>query len=141
MKITSRGRYAVIAMLDIALTPKKGTVTLAMISERQEISLPYLEQIFSKLKKENLVISSRGPGGGYNLSRDAKNISIKDIVLAVDEEIDPKKCAGKQNCKKNGSCLSHHLWDDLSNNIEQFLSGVSLQTVIDKKTHQNEITF
>lgn len=141
MKLTSKGRYAVIAMLHIALTQSKSSITLAIISESQEISLSYLEQIFSKLKKANLVNSCRGPGGGYTLTRSADKISIREIVVAVDETIDPKKCAGKQNCKKDGACLSHHLWDDLSATIERFLSGVSLQDVIDKKTTFKTISF
>jgi Rrf2 family iron-sulfur cluster assembly transcriptional regulator len=141
MKLTSKGRYAVIAMLHIALKQSSSSTTLAMISESQEISLSYLEQIFAKLKKENLVLSVRGPGGGYRLSRLASEISIKSIVRAVDEKIDPKKCAGKQDCKKNGACLSHHLWDELSITIEKFLANVSLQDVIDRKSKHSIITF
>lgn len=141
MKLTSKGRYAVIAMLHIALKQSSSSTTLAMISESQEISLSYLEQIFAKLKKENLVLSVRGPGGGYRLSRLASEISIKSIVRAVDEKIDLKKCAGKQDCKKNGACLSHHLWDELSITIEKFLANVSLQDVIDRKSKHSIITF
>lgn len=141
MKLTSKGRYAVIAMLHIALKQSSSSTTLAMISESQEISLSYLEQIFAKLKKENLVLSVRGPGGGYRLSRLASEISIKSIVRAVEEKIDPKKCAGKQDCKKNGACLSHHLWDELSITIEKFLANVSLQDVIDRKSKHSIITF
>lgn len=141
MKLTSKGRYAVIAMLHIALKQSSSSTTLAMISESQEISLSYLEQIFAKLKKENLVLSVRGPAGGYRLSRLASEISIKSIVRAVDEKIDPKKCAGKQDCKKNGACLSHHLWDELSITIEKFLANVSLQDVIDRKSKHSIITF
>lgn len=132
MKLTSKGRYAVIAMLDIALSPSNNSITLAMISKRQEISLPYLEQIFAKLKKANLVISYRGPGGGYCLNGNASDISIQSIIRAVDEDLDPKSCDGKQNCKQNGVCLSHHLWDDLSNTIEKFLKNVTLQSVINR---------
>jgi Rrf2 family iron-sulfur cluster assembly transcriptional regulator len=141
MKLTSKGRYAVIAMLHIALTQSKSSITLAMISESQEISLSYLEQIFAKLKKANLVNSSRGPGGGYSLTRSADEISIREIVTAVDEKIDPKKCAGKQNCKKDGACLSHHLWEELSATIEAFLNNVSLQDVINKKTNFKLVSY
>lgn len=141
MKLTSKGRYAVIAMLHIALKQSAGLTTLAMISDSQEISLSYLEQIFAKLKKAGLVISIRGPGGGYRLSRLATEISIKSIVIAVDEKIDPKKCSGKKNCKKEGACLSHHLWEELSNNIERFLANMSLQDVIDRKSTHSIVTF
>jgi Rrf2 family iron-sulfur cluster assembly transcriptional regulator len=142
MKLTSKGRYAVTAMLDIALNQSKGSITLAMISERQDISLSYLEQIFAKLKKNKLVLSARGPGGGYRLSRVASEITIKQIISAVNEDIEARKCKGKSNCKGGDECLSHELWSDLSSMIEQFLDNVTLQEVIDKR-HRNlqEVAF
>lgn len=133
MKLTSKGRYAVTAMLDIALNQEKGAITLSLISERQGISLSYLEQIFAKLKKAQLVSSARGPGGGYRLSRHPKEISVGQIIHAVDENLDARQCAGRQNCKDGEECLSHHLWCDISHKIDGFLKGIALQDVLDKK--------
>lgn len=142
MKLTSKGRYAVTAMLDIALNQSKGPITLAMISERKDISLSYLEQIFAKLKKFDLVLSARGPGGGYRLSRDAGEITVNQIIGAVNEDLEPRKCRGKSNCKGGDECLSHELWSELSVMIEEFLDNVTLQEVIDKKNTQvKEIAF
>lgn len=142
MKLTSKGRYAVTAMLDIALNQSKGPITLAMISERQDISLSYLEQIFAKLKKYDLVLSARGPGGGYRLSRDANEISVNQIIAAVNEDLDPRKCRGKENCKGGDECLSHELWTELSIMIEEFLDNVTLQEVINKREAQvKEVAF
>ena len=120
MKLTSKGRYAVTAMLDIAINQSKGPITLAMISERQDISLSYLEQIFAKLKKSDLVLSARGPGGGYRLSRDPGEISVSEVIAAVNEDLEARKCKGRENCKGGEECLSHELWSDLSEMIEQF---------------------
>jgi Rrf2 family iron-sulfur cluster assembly transcriptional regulator len=131
MKLTSKGRYAVTAMIDIALNQDLGSITLSEISERQDISLSYLEQLFAKMKRADLVHSTRGPGGGYKLSREANEISISQIIFAVDEKLDPRKCEGKGNCQGGKQCLSHRLWDDLSDMIEDFLSDVNLQTLID----------
>jgi len=133
MKLTSKGRYAVTAMIDIALNQNKGAITLSLISDRQGISLSYLEQLFSKLKKADLVSSARGPGGGYRLSRLPGEISISEIIHAVDESVDARKCAGKGNCHSGGECLSHELWTDLSGMIDSFLKGITLQCVVDKK--------
>lgn len=142
MKLTSKGRYAVTAMIDIALNQDKGAITLSLISERQGISLSYLEQLFAKLKKAGLVSSARGPGGGYRLSRIASEISISEIIRAVDESIDARKCAGKSNCHGGEECLSHSLWTDLSDTIDSFLKSITLQGVVDKKqTNLKEITF
>lgn len=142
MKLTSKGRYAITAMLDIALNQSKGSITLAMISERQDISLSYLEQIFAKLKKYDLVLSARGPGGGYRLSRDANEISVNQIIAAVNEDLDPRKCRGKENCKGGDECLSHELWTELSIMIEEFLDNVTLQEVINKREAQvKEVAF
>lgn len=141
MKLTSKGRYAVTAMLDIAVNQAAGPITLAMISDRQEISLSYLEQIFAKLKKSGLVLSARGPGGGYRLSRNADNISISEIILAMDENMDPRKCQGKENCQGGARCLSHELWSDLSSMIGGFLDRITLQQLIDKRTRVTEVQF
>jgi len=132
MKLTSKGRYAVLAMLDIAIHQHEGPITLSMISERQHISLSYLEQIFAKLKKAGLVASARGPGGGYRLSRAAADIFINQIMHAVNEDVDPRRCKGGGNCGAGAQCLSHFLWDELSQMIEAFLADVSLQQVIDR---------
>lgn len=137
MKLTSKGRYAVTAMLDIALNQDKGAITLSLISERQGISLSYLEQIFAKLKKAELVSSARGPGGGYRLSRHPKEISVGQIVHAVDENIDASQCSGKQNCKGGQECLSHHLWCEISDKIDGFLQSIALQDVLDKQNRES----
>ncbi|BBP42968.1 Rrf2 family transcriptional regulator [Thiosulfativibrio zosterae] len=141
MKLTSKGRYAVTAMLDIALNQASGPITLSMISERQDISLSYLEQIFAKLKKSDLVLSARGPGGGYRLSRDASQISVSQIITAMNENMDSRKCKGKQNCQGGVECLSHELWSDLSDMIDGFLEHISLQQLIDKRSKVKEIKF
>lgn len=133
MKLTSKGRYAVTAMIDIALNQDKGPITLALISESQGISLSYLEQLFAKLKKSDLVSSARGPGGGYRLSRPAEDISVNLIIHAVDESVDARKCAGKSNCHGGDECLSHELWSDLSVMMEQFLSNITLKDLLEKK--------
>lgn len=133
MKLTSKGRYAVTAMIDIALNQGKGPITLSLISERQGISLSYLEQLFAKLKRAGLVSSARGPGGGYRLSRAAGEVTISQIIHAVDELVDARKCAGKANCKNGDECLSHNLWADLSGLIDTFLKSITLQTLIDQK--------
>lgn len=141
MKLTSKGRYAVTAMLDIALNQSSGPITLSMISERQDISLSYLEQIFAKLKKSDLVLSARGPGGGYRLSREASEISISEIIRAMNENMDPRKCKGKQNCQGGLECLSHELWSDLSEMIDGFLEHINLQQLIDKRSRVKEVRF
>jgi len=142
MKLTSKGRYAVTAMIDIALNQNKGPITLSLISERQGISLSYLEQLFAKLKKAGLVSSARGPGGGYRLSRPADEVTVSQIIHAVDELIDARKCGGKANCHGGDQCLSHELWSDLSGLIDTFLKSITLQTLIDKKhSDLKEISF
>lgn len=130
MKLTTKGRYAVTAMLDVALKPDSVPVTLADISERQGISLSYLEQLFSKLRKAGLVRSVRGPGGGYLLGRSADEINIAEVILAVNEVIDATRCKGKANCDEGDACLTHNLWQQLSDQIETFLSEISLAKVI-----------
>ena len=130
MKLTTKGRYAVTAMLDLALHGENGPVPLAAISERQEISLSYLEQLFSRLRKNGLVVSTRGPGGGYCVSRSLDQVVVSQIIGAVNESVDATQCAGKENCLSDGRCLTHDLWEDLSRQIEDFLSGVSLADMI-----------
>jgi Rrf2 family iron-sulfur cluster assembly transcriptional regulator len=142
MKLTSKGRYAVTAMIDIALNQEKGAITLSLISERQGISLSYLEQLFAKLKKSELVSSARGPGGGYRLSRPASEISVSDIIHAVDESVDARKCAGKADCQGGDECLSHELWSGLSATIDSFLKSITLQDIVDKRqTCVKEVSF
>ncbi len=126
MKLTSKGRYAVTAMLDVALHSTKGPVPLADISERQEISLSYLEQLFSRLRREKLVDSVRGPGGGYLLGRDATDIAIGEVIRAVDETVDATRCSGHADCQGGERCLTHSLWQDLSDRISVFLNGITL---------------
>lgn len=126
MKLTSKGRYAVTAMLDVALHSRNGPVSLADISERQEISLSYLEQLFARLRKEQLVSSVRGPGGGYKLGRAAGDIAIGEVIRAVDESVDATRCQGQADCQGGERCLTHTLWQDLSDRISQFLNGISI---------------
>jgi len=133
MRLTTKGRYAVTAMLDLALNADKGPVSLADISKRQEISLSYLEQLFSRLRKNELVSSVRGPGGGYRLSREASDIFVAQIIDAVNESIDATNCRGEGNCQKGQVCLTHHLWCDLSDQIHQFLSSISLASLVARK--------
>jgi Rrf2 family iron-sulfur cluster assembly transcriptional regulator len=130
MKLTTKGRYAVTAMLDLALHSEQGPVPLAAISERQEISLSYLEQLFSRLRKKGLVVSTRGPGGGYRVSRSLEEVAVSQIIGAVNESVDATQCSGAENCLSSGRCLTHDLWEDLSSQIEDFLSGVSLADMI-----------
>jgi len=134
MKLTTKGRYAVTAMLDLALHAQTGPVSLAEISSRQEISLSYLEQLFSRLRKHDLVASTRGPGGGYRVARSLDKVAVSEIIMAVNESVDATQCAGKENCHSHGRCLTHDLWEGLSEQIEEFLSGVSLQDLIDKQS-------
>jgi Rrf2 family iron-sulfur cluster assembly transcriptional regulator len=137
MKLTTKGRYAVTAMLDLALHGASGPVSLAEISLRQEISLSYLEQLFSKLRRSGLVTSTRGPGGGYSVARDLSEVAVSEIIGAVNESVDTTQCAGKENCHSHGRCLTHDLWEGLSAQIEEFLSSVSLQDMIDRQRVQN----
>lgn len=136
MKLTAKGRYAVTAMLDLAVHEDKGPISLADISERQGISLSYLEQLFAKLRRRNLVQSVRGPGGGYRLSRSADEIFVAQIVDSVDENVDATKCHGHANCQGGEKCLTHELWSDLSDQIHQFLNGIDLASLIEKRTVQ-----
>ena len=132
MKLTTRGRYAVTAMLDLAIHGGEDPITLADISARQEISLSYLEQLFSKLRREDLVRSIRGPGGGYQLAREHDRIFVAQIIDAVDESIDATNCQGRGDCNHGEVCLTHHLWQDLSDQIHGFLSGISLGDLVNR---------
>lgn len=126
LRLTSKGRYAVTAMLDVALHSERGPVSLADISERQGISLSYLEQLFSRLRKAGLVSSVRGPGGGYRLGHDPYAIAIGMVIAAVDESVDATKCQGKGDCQGGARCLTHTLWRDLSTRISDFLNDITL---------------
>lgn len=137
MRLTTKGRYAVTAMLDLAIHQDEGLITLSDIAERQGISLSYLEQLFSRLRKNNLVSSMRGPGGGYTLSTDAANIHVTQIIVAVDESVDTTRCGGAANCQDNKQCLTHDLWHNLSDHIRQYLSEISLQDLIDNRSAQS----
>lgn len=137
MRLTTKGRYAVTAMLDLALHQESGPISLADISSRQGISLSYLEQLFAKLRKQALVKSVRGPGGGYLLGREADTISVAELVDAVNESIDATKCSGEQGCQGGDVCLTHYLWQDLSAQIHQFLSNISLRELVDRKDIQS----
>jgi Rrf2 family iron-sulfur cluster assembly transcriptional regulator len=132
MKLTSKGRYAVTAMLDVSLHSQKGPVSLADISERQEISLSYLEQLFSRLRKDKLVDSVRGPGGGYKLGREPQDISIGEVIRAVNESVDATKCQGKGDCQGGERCLTHNLWEGLSERINVFLNGITLGELMEQ---------
>ncbi len=130
MRLTTKGRYAVTAMLDLALHSEKGPVSLADISTRQGISLSYLEQLFSRLRQFKLVKSVRGPGGGYQLMTSTAEISVAQVVDAVSESLDATRCEGQGNCQEGEVCLTHHLWQDLSAQIHRFLSGISLADLV-----------
>jgi Rrf2 family transcriptional regulator, iron-sulfur cluster assembly transcription factor len=132
MRLTTKGRYAVTAMLDLALHQDQGPISLADISTRQGISLSYLEQLFSRLRKNSLVCSIRGPGGGYRLNREKSDISIVQVIDAVSENMDVTRCEGEGGCQDGVKCLTHHLWSDLSDQIHGFLQGISLQDLVDR---------
>ena len=132
MRLTTKGRYAVTAMLDLALHKNQGPVSLADISQRQAISLSYLEQLFAKLRRCSLVSSVRGPGGGYELQGGSESIYIAQIVDAVNESIDSTKCKGAGDCQGGETCLTHYLWEDLSEQIHTFLEGISLADLVAK---------
>ena len=132
MRLTTKGRYAVTAMLDLAIHREHGPISLAEISQRQDISLSYLEQLFGRLRKGMLVKSVRGPGGGYELDGTPDYIKISHIIDAVNESVDTTKCQGAGNCQGGEICLTHHLWEDLSEQIHDFLQGVSLADLVTK---------
>ncbi len=131
MRLTTKGRYAVTAMLDLSLNYGIRPITLADISDRQGISLSYLEQLFALLRRQGLVSSSRGPGGGYRLSRPAAEMTVLDVICAVDEKIEATRCDGKANCDGDEQCLSHELWQSLSDQIRNYLAGITLGEVVE----------
>ena len=137
MRLTTRGRYAVTAMLDLALHAQDKPVSLAEISERQTVSLSYLEQLFSRLRQSGLVGSVRGPGGGYRLVESSANIWVADIIDAVNESVDTTNCQGRGDCQGGSICLTHYLWDDLSKQIHNFLSSISLADLVAKRDVQD----
>ncbi|HHJ12650.1 MAG TPA: Fe-S cluster assembly transcriptional regulator IscR [Chromatiales bacterium] len=132
MKLSTKGRYAVTAMMDLAIYGSAGPVTLADISQCQGISLSYLEQLFAKLRKAGLVEGVRGPGGGYRLARPANQISVAQIITAVDESVDMTRCKGEANCQDGESCLTHELWMDLSKRLYEFLDGITLADFVER---------
>lgn len=132
MKMTTKGRYAVTAMLDLALHDSEGPVNLADISHRQDISLTYLEQLFSKLRRHGLVDSARGPGGGYRLAMESDDITIARVIFSVDEPIDATRCGGKQDCQGDQRCLTHNLWMELNLHVSEFLNGISLGDLVQR---------
>ena len=130
MRLTTKGRFAVTAMIDVAMYGGEGPVTLAAVSARQKISLSYLEQLFGKLRRYGLVDSVRGPGGGYNLARPASSVSVADVITAVDEPIDATKCGGMENCDDDKRCMTHELWANLNTHIFAYLSSVTLEQLV-----------
>jgi Rrf2 family transcriptional regulator, iron-sulfur cluster assembly transcription factor len=142
MRLTTKGRFAVTAMIDLAMRQEKGPVTLAGISQRQEISLSYLEQLFGKLRRYELVDSVRGPGGGYSLARPAEQVTVADIIRAVDEPLDATQCGGKENChgadREHGQrCMTHDLWTNLNLRMSDYLKSVSLQDLVEQQKPKN----
>ncbi|WP_062311299.1 Fe-S cluster assembly transcription factor [Polynucleobacter sinensis] len=137
MRLTTKGRFAVTAMIDLALREAHGPVTLAGISQRQKISLSYLEQLFGKLRRFNIVESTRGPGGGYTLARKPEEVSVADIIVAVDEPLDATQCGGKGNChtdeENHGRCMTHDLWTNLNSKMVEYLSSVSLRDLVQQQ--------
>jgi len=144
MRLTTKGRYAVTAMLDLAIHADREPVTLSDISVRQDISLSYLEQLFARLRRSKLVQSVRGPGGGYRLGKATSQIAIVDIIDAVDESVDATRCHGRGNCQHGETCLTHYLWEELSQQIHDFLRGISLEDLMARQdvrrisSHQDE---
>ncbi|WP_148252774.1 Fe-S cluster assembly transcriptional regulator IscR [Aidingimonas lacisalsi] len=136
MRLTTKGRYAVTAMLDLALHTAHGPISLADISRRQDISLSYLEQLFARLRRSSLVNSVRGPGGGYLLAHDASVISVARIIDAVNESVDATRCQGMSDCQTGNTCLTHHLWCDLSREIHGYLDGITLGELIERNEVQ-----
>ncbi len=133
MRLTTKGRYAVTAMLDLALNHDSGPIRLAGISTRQGISLSYLEQLFAQLRRRKLVRSVRGPGGGYHLGRPAEQISVAEVIAAVNEDTDSTRCGGTGDCQDGETCLTHHLWMDLSDQIRNFLENISLGDLVSRR--------
>ena len=141
MRLTTKGRFAVTAMLDLAIHSPHGAVKLNAISERQQISLSYLEQLFSKLRRANLVESIRCPGGGYILAGSADQINIAQIIAAAEDSLDATQCSSKANCHNGTPCLTHQLWEDLNHTINDYLSGITLQSVLSQREDDRIISF
>jgi Rrf2 family transcriptional regulator, iron-sulfur cluster assembly transcription factor len=141
MRLTTKGRFAVTAMLDLAMHEIDKPVTLAGISERQAISLSYLEQLFSRLRRNGLVKSVRGPGGGYRLAKKQAEITVSEIISAVDELIDATQCGGQENCREERRCMTHDLWSSLNDKILEYLSGVSLANLVASQNNGKKIAF
>ncbi len=142
MRLTTKGRFAVTAMIDLALRQGKGPVTLSGISQRQSISLSYLEQLFGKLRRHEIVESIRGPGGGYSLARRADKVTVADIIIAVDEPLDATQCGGKDHCHgadatTGARCMTHELWATLNEKMVDYLDSVSLQDLVDQQRQKN----
>jgi Rrf2 family iron-sulfur cluster assembly transcriptional regulator len=142
MRLTTKGRFAVTAMIDLALRQGKGPVTLSGISQRQAISLSYLEQLFGKLRRHEIVASIRGPGGGYSLARKADKVTVADIIIAVDEPLDATQCGGKESCHgadaaSGARCMTHELWATLNEKMVDYLDSVSLQDLVDQQKQKN----
>ena len=133
MRLTTKGRFAVTAMIDLAARQDDGPVTLAGIAERQKISLSYLEQLFGKLRRHDLVSSVRGPGGGYRLVRSMDEITVADIIIAVDEPLDATQCGGKQNCHDAQRCMTHDLWANLNKRMYAYLDSVTLRALVERQ--------
>ena len=134
MRLTTKGRYAVTAMLDLAIHATESPIPLADISQRQGISLSYLEQLFARLRRQGLVKSARGPGGGYRLNRQPEDIAVIEVLNAIDEKIDTTRCGGKGDCQDGQACLTHDLWFDLSKQISDFLSRISLGELVERRS-------
>lgn len=133
MKLTTKGRFAVTALLDLAINESKQPVTLAAISQRQSISISYLEQLFNRMRKKNIVKSVKGPGGGYVISKDHNEITIKEIITSVDEKIDSTQCGGHENCHEGDRCITHDLWTSLNSKILHFLDSLTLDDLVNKR--------
>ena len=139
MRLTTKGRFAVTALLDLAMQQGNSPVTLSDISQRQKISLSYLEQLFAKLRQSELVDSVRGPGGGYCLAKTLDKVSVADIIIAVDEPIDTTQCAGKENCHNDSKCMTHDLWAKLNDLIFDYLGAVTLQQLVDDQNKDSGV--
>lgn len=136
MRLTTKGRFAVTAMIDLAMQQSNGPVALAGISQRQNISLSYLEQLFAKLRKHELVDSVRGPGGGYQIVKNLNEVSVADVILAVDEPLDATQCGGKENCTDEGQCMTHDLWSSLNRKMLEYLGSVTLHALVEQNNRK-----